>query len=184
MRKTAFLVCVTLAVLAAAACKNAPTGPTANSPGPAGTLSTDKSATITNEAFVGKWLATKAEFWRAPAPNILCDRRDLVAEGGTVTLMLEQGGPYSVSVTMPGEKTGVSTGRWHYHEFWGKPQIDFYLSSIPDPEYGEVPSFYVTLSGDTLTLWDGGSIFLPFDFGYNDPPHTVFGVVVFVFTRM
>jgi len=138
----------------------------------------------TNELYVGTWRATKAEFWRMPEPNVRRDRRDLLAEGGTVILVLEQCGNYSVSVTMPGEKTAIAPGRWHYHGFWGKPQIDFYISSIPDPEWGEIPSFYVSLSGDTMTLWDGGSNFLPFDYGWNAPPRAIIGVLAFEFTRM
>lgn len=185
MRKTVFFVCVTLAILAAMACTDAPTGPIAKSPGLAGTGSgsTNMIATIDGN-FVGTWRARKAEVWRDPAPNTHYMERDLVAEGGTVTLVLEQGGTYSVSVTMPGEKTGVSTGRWHYHTFWGKPQIDFYLDSMPNPEWGEIPSFYVTLNADTLTLWNGLGNFLPFDFVWNDPSGRILGGLAFVFIRM
>lgn len=101
-------------------------------------------------------------------------RRDLVAEGGTVILVLE-GSPnqsaapqYTITVTMPGGKTGIDTGRWIYTEFHdGRPQIDIYPSSIPDPDYGDVMGFYVALSDNTLKFWDDGKSFLPFDFGWD-----------------
>ena len=99
MRKTVFLVGIALAMLAAAACQDAPTGPLANSPALPGTGSgmgsgsTDRPALTTNEAYMGTWQATTAECWRDPAANVLCDPRDLVAEGGTVILVLEQSCP-------------------------------------------------------------------------------------------
>lgn len=183
MRKTAFMVFIALAVLAAAACKNNPTGPSANSRVLVGTVSTGSDATtiITKvEGFAGTWQATKAEgrnFWE---PNV---RRDLVAEGGTVTLVLEASKTYTVTLTMPGETPRVNTGIWHYHEFWGSPQIDFYPSSIPDPEYGDIPSFYVSLSDNTLSLSQGGGGFLLFDFGWHDPWGSDWAILDLLFTR-
>jgi hypothetical protein len=171
MRKTAFMVFIALAVLAAAACRENPTGPSANSRALTGTESTgldrlDATTTITkDEGFVGTWQATKAEGRNSWEPNI---RRDIVAEGGTVTLVLEASKTYAVTLTMPGDTPRLNSGIWHYHEFWGSPQIDFYQSSIPDPEYGEIPSFYVSLGGNTLSLSEGPGGFLFFDFGWHD----------------
>jgi len=186
MRKTTFVVLVALAVLAAAACTNSPTSPSANSPVLAGAEVKGPATThIKFEDFVGTWQATKAEAWRVIAEGggfveVVGSRRDLVADGGTITLVLEASHPpssspaaelfqmYTITVTMPGVKPGVDTGRWHYHQFWGRPQIDFYPASLgPDPEYGEIPAFLVALSDNTLTLWDSGQTFLPFDFGWN-----------------
>jgi len=180
MKKTAFVVLVALAVLAAAACQDSLTDPSPDSRALAKTVSTGSAATIGVAGLVGTWQATKAEAWSALKPD---SRRDLVAEGGTVTLVLEASQTYTITVTVPGAKPGIDTGRWHYHEFWGRPQIDFYPSSIPDPEYGEIPAFYVALSDNTLTLWDSGLTFLPFDFGWNDTPGINSTMLALVFTR-
>lgn len=180
MRKTAFMLLVALAILAAAACQDNPTLPGADSLVPVETVSTRSATTTESGFFVGIFQATKAEGWSYLDPNV---RRDLVAEGGTVTLLLEASEAYTVTVTMPGETPRVATGRWHYHSFWGKPQIDFYMSSIPDPEYGEIPSFYVSLNENTLTLSQGGAKFLPFDFGGPDPRGICIDLLELVFTR-
>ena len=133
---------------------------------------------------MGTWQATKAEAWKADKPD---SKRDLVAEGGTVTLVLEPtsqtlgkakpSGKYTVTVTMPGMEPGVDSGFWFYSSNGsynsGKPQIDFYPASLgPDAEYGEIPAFLVALSDDnnTLKLWDSGLTFLPFDFGWGTTP--------------
>jgi len=129
---------------------------------------------------LGTWQASKAEGWRTVGHvEVVGSRRDLVAEGGTVTLVLEANRAYTITVAMPGAKPGIDTGSWHYGNGSGRPQIDFYPSSIPNPDYGDVPAFLVALSGNTLTLWDSGLSFLPFDFGW-DPYDTVLNLV---FTR-
>jgi hypothetical protein len=199
MRKTAFVVVVVLAVLAAVSCQDNLTGPSATSRAPAVTSSpapavTTCPATIEVRALMGTWHATKAEAWRMVAngggfTEVAGSRRDLVAEGGTVTLVLEPNsqtlgraipdGKYTLAVTMPGATPGVDSGFWFYTEFHGRPQIDIYPSSIPDPEYGEIMGFYVALSDNTLTFWDSGRTFLPFDFGWN-PYETA---LYLVFTR-
>lgn len=128
---------------------------------------------MTLGVFVGTWQATKAEGWRvvragdgwAEVPG---SRRDLVAEGGTVTLVLEANMAYTITVTVPGATPGADTGSWHYSTYSGHSQIDFYPASLPpDFGYGDAPAFLVELSGNTLTLWDSGLSFLPFDFGWN-----------------
>lgn len=206
MKKIAFVVFFALAVLAAAACQDNLTSPTAGAVSKKSntTISETTASDTTTEitGYLGTWKATKAEAWRAIAEGggwveVVGSRRDLVAEGGTVTLVLEASHPpssspaaelfqmYTITVTMPGVKTGVDTGRWHYHQFWGRPQIDFYPSSLgPDPEYGEIPAFLVALSDNTLTLWDSGLTFLPFDFGWGTTPGmTGCTVLSLVFTR-
>lgn len=193
MRKISFVVLVAVSVLAAASCTNSPTSPSANSPVLADPEPEVKEPTtrFKVEDFVGTWEATKAEAWRFAQVGdgfveVAGSRRDLVAEGGTVTLVLE-GSPmdnaaprYTITVTMPGGITGVDTGSWIYTEFHdGRPQIDIYPSSIPDPDYGDVAGFYVALSDNTLKFWDSGLFFLPFDFGW-DPWSTQLNLV---FTR-
>jgi hypothetical protein len=188
MRKTAFMVLIAWAVLAAAACKENPTGPSADSPALAGTMSKelDTTTTITKvEDLTGIWQATKAEGRNYWDPRI---RRDLVAEGGTVTLVLEEGQSgktYSATLTMPGETPRINTGRWHDHEFWGRPQIDFWPSSIPiqDLEYGDGIGFYSVLNGNTLSLSEGGGAFLLFDFGWHDPWDNDWAILDLVLTR-
>jgi len=196
MRKTAFVVVVVLAVLAAVSCQDNLTGPSATSPAPAVTSSSAPAVTTSIEvrALMGTWHATKAEAWRMVAnkggfAEVAGSRRDLVAEGGTVTLVLEPNsqtlgraipdGKYTIAVTMPGATPGADSGFWFYNKSHGRPQIDIYPSSIPDPEYGDIMGFYVALSDNTLTFWDSGQTFLPFDFGWN-PYETA---LYLVFTR-
>jgi hypothetical protein len=187
MRKTAFVVLVALAVLAAVSCQDNLTGPSATSHTPvlATSQKPEVGTSIEVGTLMGTWQATKAEAWRMVANQgggfveVAGSRRDLVAQGGTVTLVLEPNsqvlgraipdGKYTITVTMPGTEPGVDTGFWHFGEPWGKPQIDFYLGSLlPEPEYGELPAFLMALSdNNTLTLWDGGLTFLPYDFGWN-----------------
>lgn len=192
MRKGAFVVLVALAVLAAAACQNT-TGPSPVSPmstkpvsAPA-SAGSDSGAKIGIEGLMGTWQATKALGSNALKPD---SQRDLIAEGGTVTLMLEENsqaigygkvvppGKYTITVTMPGTAPGTDTGYWYFGPAWqeqykGQYQMDFYPARLlPDIEYGEIPAFLVSLSGSTLKLWDSGLTFLPFDFGWNDPGNT------------
>ena len=193
MRTISFVVLIVGAVLAAASCTHSPTSPSANSP-VLPDPEPEVEGTTTRfkvEDFVGTWQATKAEAWRvvqvgAGFVEVAGSRRDLVAEGGTVTLVLEGGQTdnaaprYTITVTMPGGKTGVDTGGWIYTEFHdGRPQIDIYPASIPDPDYGGISGFYVALSDNTLTFWDSGLTFLPYDFGW-DPYDTS---LYLVFTR-
>jgi hypothetical protein len=197
MRKTVFVVLIALAVLAAAACQNSVTGPSPNSPAPAKAGSTGPTATIDVADLFGTWQATKAEGSSALKPGVT---RNLVAEGGTVTLVLEANnqavgnaipdGRYTITVAMPGTKPGVDSGYWFFGAAWqeqykGLHQIDFYPASLgPDPEYGCIPAFLAALSGNTLTLWDSGLTFLPFDFGWGNTPGMAGGTVLNLeFTR-
>jgi hypothetical protein len=192
MSRRAFAVLVVLIVLAAAACQNNPTGPNRAS------VTSEKSASTTRESgsaatmregdLMGAWQATKAEGWRMVGDKggyaeVAGSRRDLVAEGGTVTLVLEPNsqtigratpnGKYTITVTMPGATPGVDSGFWFFGPAWqeqyrGLYQIDFYPARLlPDVEYGDVPAFLIALSGATLKLWDSGLSFLPHDFGWN-----------------
>ncbi len=194
MRKPAMIILVVMAVLAAAACQGSLTGPSASSRTSAGNVSTNPTTTLSKtvisvEDLVGTWHGTKVEGWNALSPN---SKRELVAEGATVTLVLESGDPnnpphaprYTITVAYPGAKPGVDAGHWHYHEFWGKPQIDFYPDSLgPEPEWGELPAFLVALSDGTLTFWDGNGKLLPFDFGWGDNSASVYTMLRLVFTR-
>jgi hypothetical protein len=192
MSKSAFAVLVVLIVLAAAACQDSPTGPNLASVTSAKTASTtrgsESAATMREGDLMGVWQATKAEGWRVVGnqggfAEVAGSRRDLVAEGGAVTLVLEPNsqtigratprGTYTITVTMPGATPGIDTGFWFFGAAWqeqyrGLYQIDFYPARLlPDIEYGEVPAFLIAMSGATLKLWDSGLSFLPYDFGWN-----------------
>jgi hypothetical protein len=177
MRRTAYVVLVGLAVLAAAACTSGPTVPGGVSA--RSTQPPEIVTTITADDLKGTWQATKVEAWDTDASGgpIPGKRRDLVAEGGTVTLALEPVvdlyGTYTITVTMPGTAQGADSGRWIAWVDDGtreRFQIDFYPDSLgPEPEYGDIPAFLVALSedGKTLKLWDAGLTFLPYDFGWK-----------------
>jgi hypothetical protein len=192
MKKAAYAALVALTVLAAAACQQSPTGPNLASVAPMKSLSTESGpgsvTTISAGDLMGTWLATKAEGWRATNNGggfveVVGSRRDLVAEGATVTLALEATtetvgaasptGKYTITVARPGAVPGVDTGFWHFGPAWqeqykGEYQIDFYPARLlPDIEYGEVPSFLIALGGGVMKLWTGGLSFLPYDFGWD-----------------
>jgi hypothetical protein len=175
MRRTVFLCLLALAVLAVAACNNSPAGPSATtptakrpySPPPAPDTSQVDAWT---KSLVGTWQATKAEGTNYWDPSV---RRDLVAEGGTVTLVLEMtptGQNFTVTLTMPGEAPRINYGTWHCWNNGGRAQIDFWPGWIPkeDLEYGDGMGMYFALNDNTLTLTDGGGRFLRYDFGWHD----------------
>ncbi len=191
MKNAAFVVVIGLVVLAAGACQQTPTGPKIGAIAPAQvTPSTDATDTaVTESDLMGTWQATKAEVWRTVKKpgggfeEVAGSRRDLVAEGGTVTLVLQPTdqivgraiptGAYTITVAMPGAAQGVDTGFFHAAPAWqaiykGLDQIDFLPARLlPDIEYGEVPAFLCTLTGDAMKLWDSGMSFLPYDPGWT-----------------
>jgi len=186
MRNIALAILVALAVLGAVACQNSPTGPNAaSSAGRELTASPGTWPKTSIDGLVGTWQATKAEginFWD---PNI---RRDLVAEGGKVTLVLESGQTgqtYTATLTMPGEAPRVNFGIWYYTDFHGRPQLDFWPGSIPieELEYGDGMGFYFSLSDTTLSLSDGGGQFLCYDFGWHDAHGLDWAKLELAFTR-
>lgn len=193
MKRAVYAVLVALAVLAAAACQQSPTGPNLASVNPVKSWSARSgagSATAMSAGdLMGTWLATKAEGWRV-IPNVqggfvevAGSRRELVTEGATVTLALEPNsqiigngpphGKYTITVTMPGAAPSADTGFWNFGPAWqeqykGQYQIDFYpVCLIPGINYGEVPAFLISLTGGVMKLWDSGLSFLPYDFGWD-----------------
>lgn len=185
--KATTLLCVfsAIAVVACDAATPAETllAPVQSPTRPNGREVTDRSTPIVPaSALMGSWQATRVTAWAWTSPG---SPRDLVAEGGTVTLLLEPNtqlvgyavphGRYTITVIMPGEKRGIDTGFWCFGPAWqpqnqGHLQIDFYPNSLgPDWEYGLLPGFLVSLSDDqrTLKLWDAGLSFLPYDFGWG-----------------
>lgn len=178
MRKTIVMGFVALAVLAAAACTENPTVPgssfvsvkplkTSTGQDPKGT-DAGKIEAWTKD-LVGTWQATKAE----GTCSCLDLRRDLVAEGGRVTLVLEAGPTeqaFTVTLTMPGEAPRVNYGTWYCWISNGRPQIDFWPGWIPleQLEYGDGIGMYFSLAGNSLDLSDGDGRFLRYDFGFPD----------------
>jgi hypothetical protein len=187
MRNFAVVFLTAGAVLAVMACQNSLTnpGPVSASPAKPVTMGSETWPRTSVDGLVGTWQATKAEginYWDSSI------RRDLVAEGGEVTLVLESGQAgqtYTVTLTMPGEAPRVNYGPWHYHQYWGRPQLDFWPGWIPteELEYGHGMGFFFTLSGDTLTLSDGGSRFLGYDFGWHDSHGQARAKLELVFSR-
>lgn len=185
MRKTSFMVLVALAVFAASACSNNPTSPSANPRELVRTESTGSGTTTTtikDGDLVGTWQAVKAEGRNYSDQTI---RRDLVAEGGKVTLAFDPDNYCTVTLTMPGETPRVNIYTWYTHESWGRPQVDFWPTWIPkkDLEYGDGHGFYITLSGNTLTLSEGGGSLLGFDFGWHDAWGNDWAILELVLTR-
>jgi hypothetical protein len=189
VRKTVLMGFVALAVLAAAACSDNPMGPGARLM----TLKQQVTSTVTDttkidtwtKELLGTWQATKAEGTNHWDPNI---RRDLVAEGGKVTLVLEAGQTgqtFTVTLSMPGEAPRVNYGIWYCWDNHGRPQIDFWPGWIPKEnlEYGDGMGMYFTLSDNTLTLSDGGGGFLRYDFGWYDSHGNDWAHLELVLTR-
>lgn len=192
MRKAAFSVFIALIVFAAAACQQSPTGPDLASVNPVKSSSAQSgagSATAMSAGdLMGTWLATKVEGWRVISGGqggfveVAGSRRELVAEGATVTLALEPNsqiigngppqGKYTITVTIPGAAPSADIGFWNFGPAWqeqykGQYQIDFYPARlIPGINYGEVPAFLISLTGGVMKLWDSGLSFLPYDFGW------------------
>jgi hypothetical protein len=170
MRNAIVIGVLAVAVLAAAACGDNPTVPRAltttvkrtNTPPGTDTQELD----LWSKDLVGTWQATKAEGTYSGNPPI---RRDLVAEGGTVTLVLEANETqktFTVTLTMPGEAPRINYGIWYCWNHDGRPQVDFWPGWIPkeELEYGDGIGMYFALDNSTLILTDGGGNFLRYDF--------------------
>jgi len=194
MTRPAFTVLLILVLSAAVACDQiSPVFPTVTT-SPAAASGNDQHPLTS--ALMGTWSATRVAAWRE-VPNghggwaeVPGSRRDLVADGGTITLRLEPNsqrlgnstppGRYTITVAVPGSNQGTDTGVWFFGPAWqatnaGLLQMDFYPESLgPRPEYGDIPAFLVSLSDDqqVFKLWGRGLTFLPFDFGWN-PADTV-----------
>jgi hypothetical protein len=200
MTRAGVTVLVALIACAVGACERpGPLSPTSTTPpstqsgsGESGGSggSGGSAGTVQASAMMGSWQATKVVAWRVALvgggfAEVPGSRRDLVADGVSVTLLLEPTsetigratptGAYTITVVAPGHNQGVDTGFWFFGPAWqaryqGEFQIDFYPDSLgPHPDYGDVPAFLVSLGDDqrTLKLWDSGLSFLPYDFGWD-----------------
>lgn len=101
----------------------------------------------------GDWTATKAVFSNAATgPGM---RVDVVEDGGSVTLQIQDNGNFSTTVTPLGESPETSTGRMGFDE-------DLLIISFDD-EPDEFEFFGIIHNEPNLAI-QGGTIFEGFDF--------------------
>ena len=101
----------------------------------------------------GTWNATKALFSKSATGPVM--EVDVVAEGGAVTLQIQNDGRFSVAVTLPGSDPETSTGRLGFDE-------DLLVISFDDdPE--EFEFFSITHNEPNLAI-QGGTVYEAFDF--------------------
>ena len=59
--------------------------------------------------FAGTWDGTKLEFTKVGSPST---KVDVVAAGGTLVVVLHEGGTYQMTLTLPGGAPEVTSGTW------------------------------------------------------------------------
>jgi len=106
---------------------------------------------------VGTWRATKFEF--VSVANA-ATKVDLIAAGGTGTIVISSNGSFSTTLTAPGQTPLVSTGT--YVETATTLTI-----TITNPPPTEVATFAMAVSGNAMVL-TGAQV--TFDFGSGDVP--------------
>jgi hypothetical protein len=92
------------------------------------------------DEIAGTWTATKVEYVSVSQPVRTVD---LIAEGGTATLVLNAAGTYVFTLTPNAEPTVVDTGEW---------QLDGDIITLMPNWTSFEFQFDVALSGNTLTL--------------------------------
>jgi len=100
----------------------------------------DFSQTGTNLSvsdIAGSWIATSANF---SGPQFV----DFLADGGVVTLVIQNNGRFTFTLKIPGEPDDVSTGKLGFDGEW--------LAVIFDDDPGEEASFFISLVNNILTL--------------------------------
>jgi len=105
------------------------------------------SATEASQTLVGTWRATRAEYTNRSNPG---QRVDIVARGSVLTLVLEAGGSFRLTIVDPGEAGNTVTGTW-------TASRDV-LTIVQAGQFGET-QFDMTFSGNTLTLEGGHVLF-------------------------
>ena len=142
MRQIVFLILVACAIIGAAGCKS--------------------SSSPEDEAgLIGTWRATQAEFLSAADSNM---RVDIVAQGGTLTLLLEAAS-FTLTIDEPDAEPDVTTGTW--------TSSSDTLTLTPTGASFNV-QFDMTRSGNTLTL-RGGHV--EFDF-HGTPEEAILNMVL------
>ena len=97
----------------------------------------DFSQTGTNLSvsdIAGNWTATQATFKGI----------DLLADGGSITLNIQNNGRFTFTMKLPGEPDDISTGKLGFDGEW--------LAVIFDDDPGEEASFFISLVNNILTL--------------------------------
>jgi hypothetical protein len=105
------------------------------------------SATQATETLVGTWRATKAEFTSRGNSSL---KVDIVARGSAVTLALEAGGTFRLTIVDPGQPGSVESGTW-------TASRDV-LTIARSGQSGQT-QFDMVLSGSALTLTGGHVLF-------------------------
>jgi hypothetical protein len=101
------------------------------------------SASQATETLTGTWRATKAEYTNRSNAG---QKVDVVARGSAVTLVLENGGTFSLTIVDPGQPGNVVTGTW-------TASRDV-LTIVRAGQSGET-QFDMVLSGASLSLSGG-----------------------------
>jgi hypothetical protein len=103
----------------------------------------------------GTWRVTRAEYINATnsAQSV-----DVIAQGTTMTLVLQAGGTFTLTIVDPGQAANVVTGTW--------TSSRDVLTIVRTGQSGN-SQFDVTLDGNNLTL-DGGHV--EYDFGNDGQP--------------
>jgi phosphoheptose isomerase len=96
---------------------------------------------------VGTWRATRANY-RSVANAAL--QTEVIAQGTTMTLVLESGGTFSLTIVDPGQQGNVVTGTW--------TSSRDVLTIVRTGQSGN-SQFDMTLNGNTLTLTGGSALF-------------------------
>jgi hypothetical protein len=105
------------------------------------------SASQATETLAGSWRATKAEYTNRSNAS---QKVDIVARGSVVTLVLEAGGAFRLTIVDPGQAGNVVSGSW-------TASRDVLTIRIAG-QNGE-SQFDMALSGSTLALTGGHQLF-------------------------
>jgi len=92
------------------------------------------------DEIAGTWTATKVEYVSVSQP---VQTVDLIAQGGTATLVLNAAGTYTFTLTPNGEPTVVDNGDW---------ELDGDIITVMPNGTNFELQFDVALSGNTLSL--------------------------------
>lgn len=97
----------------------------------------DQGTNLSISDIAGSWIATSATF---SAPEFI----DLLAEGTSLSLLIEPNGRFSFTMKFEGEAADVTTGKLGFDGEW--------LSLKFDDDPGEELSFFISLANNILTL--------------------------------
>jgi hypothetical protein len=105
------------------------------------------NATEATQTLVGTWLASRAEYTNRGNSS---QKLDIVAHGSVVTLVLEAGSTFRLTIVDPGEPGNTVTGTW-------SASRDV-LTIVQTGQSGQT-QFDMTFSGNTLALENGHVLF-------------------------